>query len=367
MKKTLLVIFLFFGCYSSYAQSDTVLYSFFAAGHTYGNPNSTHYGLHYPFVDFIPEINSNPKMVMGFLTGDVVVKNTADYWDSAQITLDKLTMPIYIAAGNHDVGAEFHKRYGDYYYSFIYNEDLFIVLTPSLDKWNISGDQLAFLENTLDSNHAVVNNIFIFLHELIWWSPDNKYQHVEINYRPHYPGSTNYDTVVKPLLLSYSNNITVYAGDLGCTNSVSPFMYDHFDNITLIGSGMGGGVRDNIIVTNVYKDSVYYNLVAINGTDQKALGEIYDFSLNGVDDGNKPDDSINIYPNPSDLGYFTLKNDYPDSFNMNLYDSQGKLLVSKEIQKNSVNIIEAANLKAGIYLLKFNNDKKCITKKIIIR
>ncbi len=369
MKKIFLYIFILFQSVVVNAQNDTLLYSFFSAGHTYGSPNNPHYGLHYPFVDFIPEINNYSGMEMGFLTGDIVVSGTADYWDSAQADINKLNMPVYLAAGNHDVGAEFVKRFGDYYYGFIYRNDLFIVLTPSLDAWNITGDQLAFLQNTLDSAHAEVNNIFIFLHELIWWSPTNQYQHVEINYRPHYPGSTNFDTVVKPLLLSYSNsnNITLYAGDLGCTNSVSPYMYDHFGNVTLIGSGMGGGVRDNIMVTEVYHDSVYYNLVAINGDDPKALGEIYDFSLNSTGSKVKAGEFVDVYPNPAVSGSFYVNNKFLNRFDMYIYNMQGKEMGSEKIQKKSVTKIDAGDLTPGIYFLQFYDRTRNVTKRIIVK
>ena len=39
------------------------------------------------------------------------------------------------------------------------------------------------------------------------------------------------------------------------------------------------GISDNIIITDVYQDSVFHNLVAINGNDENALGELYDFTL----------------------------------------------------------------------------------------
>ena len=146
MKGLLFYIFLFTSIYNINAQNSSPDYSFFCAGHTYGNSNSPHYGIHYPFVDFIPYLNSYSNMDIGFLTGDVVLTGTSDYWDSAQVDINKLNMPIYIAAGNHDVGAEFVSRFGQYYYSFIHNNDLFIILTPGLDSWNIKGSQLEFLE-----------------------------------------------------------------------------------------------------------------------------------------------------------------------------------------------------------------------------
>ena len=211
-------------------------------------------------------------------------------------------------------------------------------------------NQLEFLENTLESNHAFVDNIFIFMHELIWWSPTNEYQAVEINYASHYPGSTNFDTIVKPLLLSYSNNITIYAGDLGCTNSVSPFMYHHFDNVTLIGSGMGGGVRDNIIITNVFEDSVYYDLVAINGLDQNALGEIYEYILN-TESIFQFEYKISIFPNPANQGFFYIENEFHIDFQLHIYDLLGKKVHSSYVQKNSTAKVETKYFNSGVFFL----------------
>ncbi len=237
-------------------------------------------------------------MDFGFFTGDIVFHSTADYWDAAEVDIDKLDMPIYLAAGNHDVSEEFENRFGDYYYSFVQNSDLFIILAPSLDQWNIIGEQLDFLTSTLEENYQNVDNIFIFLHELIWWSPTNEYQDVIINFVPSYPGSTNFDTEIKPLLLSYPNPITLFAGDLGATSVVSFAMYHHFDNITLIGSGMGNGNNDNIIITDVYQDSLYHHLVAINGDDPNALGELSDYSILSTTQ-NLAKKGLNIFPNPA--------------------------------------------------------------------
>ena len=103
------------------SQNRTPSYSFFAAGHTYGNPTHFQYGLHPPFESYIDAINDYPNMTLGFLTGDVVPIATADYWDAAQADIDKLHMPVYIAAGNHDIGDEFVNRFEDYYYSLIQN------------------------------------------------------------------------------------------------------------------------------------------------------------------------------------------------------------------------------------------------------
>lgn len=354
----ILVVFVF-----SVLKSQEPIYSFFSAGHTYGSPLDHHYHLHYPFVDYIPEINSYSNMEYGFLTGDVVVAPTVEYWDSAQITIATLNMPIYIAAGNHDMGEEFLDRFGSYYSSFVSHDDLFIILTPGLNAWNIVGAQLDFLTNTLDDNYSQVNNVFIMMHELIWWSPDNEYSSVDINYEPHYPGSTNFEDVIKPLLLSYPNNITIYAGDVGCTNQVSPFMYDSFDNITLIASGMGGGVRDNIIITDVYEDSVHYNLIAINGDDPNALGELTDFSLQSTSQISQ-NISVQVFPNPAkdDINFVINNNDVFTK--IEVFNSTGKVLILKEPNSDRV-VLNISKLGRGVYFYRISTRNIVETGRII--
>jgi len=365
MKKTFLYFsfFVLFG--NAQAQINTPVYSFFTAGHTYGSPMNPHYGLHYPFVNYFPSIENYSNIEIGFLTGDVVVYSTAAYWDMAQIDIDKLNIPVHIAAGNHDMGSEFVSRFGDYYFSFIQHNDLFIVLTPGLGSWNINGAQLEFLTNTLDSNYANVNNIFIFMHELIWWAPDNEYQNIKINYEPHYPGSTNFDIVVKPLLLSFPNKITIYAGDLGATNGVSAFMYHSFDNITLIASGMGGGIQDNIIVTEVYEDSVYYNLVAINGNDPKVLGELTDYSIYSSVEL-IASNQIQIYPNPCN-GYFKVKNKSTADLKMDMYNVYGQLILSKPISENSINKVDLPGISPGIYFIQLFGEDIYFEQKLLVQ
>lgn len=360
------ILIYIFSCYfiSSYAQNTNVLYSFFSAGHTYGSPLNPHFGLHDPFVDYIPALNGMESLELGFFTGDVVLTSQAMYWDSAELDLALLNIPFFIAPGNHDIGAEFINRYDHYYQAFIHHDDLFILLTPG-GNWSIEEDQLEFLEEQLEMYHESVNHIFIFLHELIWWSPDNEYQDIAINYVPHYPGSTNYKSVVEPLLLAYSNPIVLFAGDLGATPSVSPFMYDINENITLIGSGMGGGNQDNIVVTYVNENgTVYFDLIALNCDDENALGELYDYNLSGYSlDEELP---FQIYPNPVSQDEFSIFNSENDNYDMEMFDARGKLSKTALIPAKSVTRVNSEGLKKGLYFIKMSNNKTIIQLKIII-
>ena len=258
--------------------SENISYSFFVAGHTSGSSQNHIYGLHSPFVHNIPFINNYPKMDVGVLTGDVVPQPTVAFWDSAQTTINKFNVPIHIAAGNHDKGNEFLTRFNSYYYHFTIQNDLFIILSPT--KWNIEGKQKEFLVKTIQENQSSTNNIFIFCHELIWWDPNNKFGNIKINYRPHYPGSTNYYSEIKPILDTLPNQVVLFAGDLGNTATVDAYMYHKEDNITLIASGMGSGVNDNIIIVDVNNDgSLNYNLLGINIVPPHGIAKLEDFVL----------------------------------------------------------------------------------------
>lgn len=360
LRQLVIIVALF---HLSFAGAQEPIYSFFTAGHTYGSPLNPQYGLHEPFVNYFDKLNTNPTIDFGVLTGDVVVTNSADYWDSAQVDISRLKAPIKIAAGNHDVGGEFVNRFGAYYYSFFEHNDLCIVLTPSLSSWNITGDQLTFLTSTLNTYASSADHIFIFLHELIWWSPTNEYQDVEINFEPSYPGSSNYDTVIKPLLLSLDNPVTIYAGDLGCRTDVTPVMYDSFDNITLIASGMGGGIQDNLVITHVYPDTVKYELIALNNSDPNAMGEITDYSIR--QDPQLTDD-VDLYPNPA-TNMITVVSE-PEIISMiHITDLNGRTVLSVDPVNGYDVEIDISHFQSGTYLIRYETTENSKCSKLIVR
>ena len=257
-------------------------YSFFIAGHTYGAPGVDNEGLHPPFrnkFDFIQDVES---LIFGVFTGDIVIEGTTQNWDEIDQELNTLDIPVYFAAGNHDITDRvlYESRYGQSYYSFMNHSDLFIVLDPNIDAWNISGDQLAFLENVLNSEAQNANNIFVFFHQLLWWEPDNIYQNIVLNSLAGKADTINFWSEIEPLFAELSNPVHLFAGDVGAYNTGSEFMFHQYDNITLIASGMGGNVRDNFVIIDVYEDgSVGYRLIALNDPDVTALGKLEDYIL----------------------------------------------------------------------------------------
>ena len=263
-------------------EESPISYSFFIAGHTYGTPGVDNDGLHPAFKNKFDLIQSDGHIDFGVLTGDIVITGTEQNWNEVDNDIIDLGLPVYFAAGNHDVTDRtlFESRYGQTYYSFVHQSNLFIVLDPNIDGWNISGNQLDFLENVLNTEAQNVNNIFVFFHQLLWWEPDNIYQNVVLNSFSGRADTINFWNEIEPLFNELAKPVHMFAGDVGAYYTGSELMYHQYENITLIASGMGGNVRDNFIIIDVHEDaSVSYRLIALNAPDISALGDLEDYTL----------------------------------------------------------------------------------------
>lgn len=280
MKNLFLLLALVFILYSC-KRDDAEQYSFFVAGHAYGAPMADNQGLHPPFVNEFDNLNSNNRLQFGVLTGDIVRISDTASWDAVDRQLENLHMPVYFCPGNHDTYNRklYESRYGKPYYSFNAGSDLFIVLDGSLDRWNITGDQLNFLTMALKQAKSGVNNVFVFIHQLIWWDEHNIFSSVKLNWPPYTPDTTNYWAVIEPMLQDLNAPVYIFAGDLGASTKASPVMYYPDGNITYIGSGMGSIVADNyIIVTSGPGGQVSFELIA-PGNDPRRLGNLEDHLL----------------------------------------------------------------------------------------
>ena len=203
----------------------------------------------------------------------------------AEEDISKLTMPIYIVRGNHDGSLkQFEDRFGKSFKSFIQDNDLFIILDPNIDKWNISEDQLVFLKNTLRNRGKKARNIFIFSHQVLWWSKDKLSKPLPNSLQNKTP-KTNFWTKIEPLLKNINKPVFLFAGDVGAfskehrkKNHIIEYFYYNNNYVTYISTGMGGGVRDNFVIVDVLNDGmVKFRLVHLNGNDIYGLGRLEDY------------------------------------------------------------------------------------------
>ena len=298
----LILIFCFFSCgnenYETVEESpignanyetveeSPIEYSFFIAGHTYGAPGINNEGVHPAFKDKFEFIKNDKYVDFGVFTGDIVPIGTVKNWDEIDADIDSLDLPIYFAVGNHDVKDRklYESRYGKTYYSFVDHSDLIIILDPNIDGWNVSGEQLQFLEDVLNKEADDVNNIFVFFHQLLWWENNNIFKKVSLNSHAGRADTVNFWSEVEPLFNNLINPTYLFAGDVGAFSTGSEFMFHQYDNITLVASGMGGGIRDNIVIVDVHENStVSFRLIALNGPNINALGDLEDYILPSLD------------------------------------------------------------------------------------
>ncbi|NRA12476.1 MAG: metallophosphoesterase, partial [Crocinitomicaceae bacterium] len=205
---------------TSFGQQDSTLYSFFVAGHTFGNSGVNNVGFHPPFKQKFSYLQSKPDLELGILTGDIVSAfPIAQDWDEIDADISILGIPVYFAVGNHDMENRplFESRYGATYYKFKIHNDLFIVLDPNIDGWNISGNQLQFLQNTLNIDALTSDNIFVFFHKVLWKEVDNQFSHIIWNSTAGRSDSINFWPEIVPLFHDLPNEVTLFAGDLGAS------------------------------------------------------------------------------------------------------------------------------------------------------
>ncbi len=366
--KTIYQIFfiLFLICsFSVNAQDSQVLYSFFVAGHTYGQPGVKN-GIYPLFKEKFDYIRNRPEIKFGVFTGDIVAANpTADDWDKVDADIENLGLPVYFAVGNHDMEDRdlFESRYGETFYSFTFQNDLFIVLDPNIDGWNISGDQMNFLKRTLLGKSEDSDNIFVFFHQLLWWKNNSIYT----SYRPNsFEGKAdtiNFWSEVEPLFSQLSNEVFMFAGDVGAGSWAADFMYDRYGNISFIASGMGEGEGDNFVVSNVYKDkSVSYDLICLNNPVLHCFGDLTDYRLT-TDTSQQLDneEKILIYPNPASRKFhIRVNSSEKKTIQFHLYDLTGKKVMTKNILANALTEISFENGK-GLYLYRVEQNGLTIT------
>jgi len=267
--------------------ASSIEYSFFVAGHTYGEsrgtvPTATEMGLYPPFKKIFPFLLNLPTLSFGILTGDIVYDgNYTELWDAVDMDLEDLTIPTYFSVGNHDVQDEngpaydiIQNRYGKTYSSFLKNDDLYIILDANLGRLAKESDQLALLKSSTKSLTDRNKNIFVFFHQLVWdelpfpgTGPNNKTG--AHKYRKFWHSVSN-------LLTRTGKDIHVYAGDVGAVGTGSIF-HTRYKNINFVASGMGDGTDDNIVITNIHKDkSVEFLVVRFTKEGSVSIGPLWE-------------------------------------------------------------------------------------------
>lgn len=137
------------------------------------------------FPKAIEKINLlQPEFVVS--VGDLIEGGSEDpgqwalEWSEFEAKLDKLQMPFFFCAGNHDIGNvpmsdEWKRKFGRTYYEFRYKDVLFLVLNSEdglvrkkgEHKYRFSPEQADWLKGVLSEN-SDVRWTFVFFHKPAW-------------------------------------------------------------------------------------------------------------------------------------------------------------------------------------------------------
>ncbi len=359
----ILGVLLLFNVFNINAQTK---YSFFIAGHTYGQPGVNNIGFHPPFKEKFEYIKNRSEIKFGVLTGDIAGTHPdSNDWDEVDADISELGLPVYMAVGNHDMRERelYESRYGNTYFSFIFENDLFLILDPNLNGWSIKGDQLDFMYNTVNENASSVDNIFVFFHQLLWWENDGIYGHVDPNSNEGIERPINFYTELEPFFHNLNNEVVMCAGDLGAASWSGDFLYDNYDNISFVASGMGEGIGDNFIVINVDEEKeITYDLICLNDPITECMGELTDYEISAIDNLN-PNETTLIYPMPADK-YIKFKH-IVGTVTVSLYNLNGVEVFQKTCKADET--IDISSVKPGFYACKISgNDDYYLTKLIIL-
>lgn len=365
MTKGKIILLLIFISYSLFSQQEA--YSFFAAGHLYGAPGVENIGFHPPFKAKFEYIQGREEIKFGVLLGDIIIYGAEGKWENVIADIDTLGLPCYIAVGNHDMkNPEYYfAQFGDTtYYSFSYKDDLFIVLDPNIDSWNISGEQLSFLQNTLNLEAPNHDNIFVMMHQLLWWAPDNKYSIIALNSTEGRDSEINFWTEVEPLFRELKNNVVMLAGDVGAASYASDFMYDQYDNITFVATGMGKGATDNFVIVNVDEEKrIDFELICLSGDELYCFGNLTDYSISGNNDI-IVDNCFVVSPNPAQ-DKLNIENLKDRILVIEIYSVQGQLVFTQTHSQDLKLPINISELSQGLYIIKLITEKEVISQRFV--
>jgi hypothetical protein len=231
--------------------------SFAVAGHVYGHPDTYTSSVYPPFLSALKKDHKARNFDFLFLTGDVVAHPTDSNWITVGDELNGVGIPWYIARGNHDVSLYLDQNIQTEKCLSIRNEGaLFLVLNTSHAGWTVDSLQREFLINELSQIDSV-EQIFVFSHQL-WWerNPPSKFQldSLRPNSNACYEGESDFWKDAFPFFDSTGIETWFFAGDMGSHQILPSYYEDHYKKFHFYGSGMGGGIRDNYLIVEVYQN-----------------------------------------------------------------------------------------------------------------
>jgi hypothetical protein len=186
-------------------------------------------------------------------------------WKEFQGYVNKLQMPFFYAAGNHDLAnvvedGVWKEKFGRRYYSFLYRNVLFLILCsddPSDAGGHITDEQVAWAKKTLEENKDVRWTI-VAIHKPLWAQanlPQNNWLAVEklLADRPYtvYAGHIHHYQKYVRQGRNYYQLATTGGG-----SRLRGVPYGEFDQIAWVTMKKDGPVMANVLLDGIYTEDL---------------------------------------------------------------------------------------------------------------
>ncbi len=175
----------------------------------------------------------------------------------------------------------------------------------------------------------------------------------------------NFWDEIEPMFNQMQNPVIFCAGDLGAGSWSSDFMYDKYDNITFIATGMGEGVGDNYIIINVEEDkNISYNLICLNTVEDNCFGDLESYD---IESWIKPNTSNNcvIHPNPAS-NFFKVLLDKSSNFTIQVFAIDGQLVFESKAFNTNEYVVDCSYFIPGLYIVKILDNKSQTILKVSV-
>ena len=245
----------------------------------FGVMGDNHEGIR-TFDKIIADLNQKKPAFM-IDNGDLVSQGSKEKYRIFYQKIQESQVPFLVGIGNHDIRdngrSNYFNIFGDFYYSFSYNDSLFIVLDDA-NQVDIGKQQLDFLENELkkDFKHK-----FIFMHVPVF---NPKSSSIRLNNRmvpedmKFNPYLSDGETVKEFESLVHKYNATTVF-----SSHIHGYFNETINNTPYLITGGGGGALFGFdpehyfyhyIIVCVNGDNISYNVVKFKSFDNNSFERI---------------------------------------------------------------------------------------------
>lgn len=227
-------------------------YTIIIGGHFHGSSSNVS---GFPAATLLGNLDKLRLLESSFIvcTGDMYMDYEKDAFNYTQSLNTKIGAPLFNAPGNHDIIDDSKAIFS----ALALGKVLHVFLDTEFDNGHISGDQLDFLSEQMNSQY---NTLMIYSHRPIWSEEDSEMSGV---FKDNTQSGTNFAADILPMLQVSDKIIYWFSGSLGGGAPASFFYHKQTENVTYINTGIRDLPRDGVIKADIVGEEVFFTAISL--------------------------------------------------------------------------------------------------------